>query len=43
MRTNLTPDMSLAERLFAALREKTFDGVGLTRESYGPGEQAAHA
>jgi beta-ureidopropionase / N-carbamoyl-L-amino-acid hydrolase len=43
MRPNLTPDIPLAERLFTALREKTFDGVGVTRESYGPGEQTAHA
>lgn len=43
MASNLTPDIELTERLFAALREKTFDGVGITRESYGPGEQAAHA
>lgn len=42
MRTNLVPDTELAARLFAALREKTFDGVGITREAYGPGEQAAH-
>ena len=41
-RTNLTPDVELATRLFAALKEKTFDGVGVTREAYGPGEQAAH-
>ncbi len=43
MRANLTPDIDLAARLFAALREKTFDGVGITREAYGPGEQIAHA
>src|SRR5215469_7742007 len=43
MASNLTPDIELTERLFIALREKTFDGVGVTRESYGPGEQAAHA
>ena len=43
MRPNLTPDIALAERLFAVLREKTFDGVGITREAYGPGEQTAHA
>ena len=43
MRTNLTPDIDLATRLFAALREKTFDGIGITREAYGPGEQIAHA
>ena len=43
MRANLTPDVELAARLFDALRAKTFDGVGITREAYGPGEQAAHA
>ena len=43
MRANLTPDVDLAARLFTALREKTFDGVGITREAYGPGEQIAHA
>ncbi len=42
MCANLTPDVALAARLFEALREKTFDGVGVTREAYGPGEQAAH-
>jgi len=39
---NLGPDVDLAARLFDALREKTFDGVGVTRDSYGEGEQAAH-
>jgi N-carbamoyl-L-amino-acid hydrolase len=43
MRVNLTPDIDLAARLFDALRAKTFDGVGITREAYGPGEQVAHA
>jgi N-carbamoyl-L-amino-acid hydrolase len=43
MRANLTPDVDLAARLFATLREKTFDGVGITRQAYGPGEQVAHA
>ncbi|MGH7154111.1 MAG: M28 family peptidase, partial [Acetobacteraceae bacterium] len=42
MDANLTPDIELAARLFDALREKTFDGTGVTREAYGPGEQAAH-
>ncbi len=42
MRPNLTPDIDLAARLFAALREKTFDGVGITREAYGEREQIAH-
>ncbi len=37
-----TPDTDLATRLFAALHEKTFDGTGVTRDAYGPGEQAAH-
>ena len=43
MRSNLGPDIDLATRLFTALRDATFDGVGITREAYGPGEQAAHA
>jgi N-carbamoyl-L-amino-acid hydrolase len=34
-------DRALAERLFAGLREASFDGVGITRESYGPGEDRA--
>lgn len=42
MRPNLTPDIDLAQRLFDALREKTFDGVGITREAYGEREQIAH-
>jgi N-carbamoyl-L-amino-acid hydrolase len=43
MRPNLTPDLDLAEHLFDVLRRKTFDGVGITREAYGPGERIAHA
>jgi len=39
---NLAPDIDLATRLFATLREKTFDGVGITRDAYGPREQLAH-
>jgi N-carbamoyl-L-amino-acid hydrolase len=42
MRANLIPDVDLAARLFDALREASFDGVGVTRDAYGPGEQAAH-
>jgi N-carbamoyl-L-amino-acid hydrolase len=42
MRANLTPDLELAVRLFDALRETSFDGVGVTRDAYGPGEQRAH-
>lgn len=42
MPTTPIPDIDLAARLFEALREKTFDGVGVTRDAYGPGEQAAH-
>jgi N-carbamoyl-L-amino-acid hydrolase len=33
---------SLAEELFAALRAVGDDGVGITREAYGPRESAAH-
>ncbi len=40
---NLTPDNELAAELFDALRERSFDGVGVTREAYGPGERMAHA
>ena len=40
---NLSPDLALAARLFDALRERSFDGVGITREAYGPGERMAHA
>lgn len=43
MRANLTPDVALAARLFDTLRERSFDGVGVTREAYGPGERMAHA
>ena len=31
----------LAERLFDQLREMSFDGVGISRETYGPGETEA--
>jgi len=43
MRTNLIPDLDLAEHLFNMLRLRTSDGVGITREAYGPGERTAHA
>ncbi|MDQ2803092.1 MAG: hydantoinase/carbamoylase family amidase, partial [Pseudomonadota bacterium] len=36
------PDVGLAARLFEGLRERSFDGVGVTRDAYGSGEQAAH-
>lgn len=36
------PDHLLAKQLFAALHASSFDGVGITRASYGAGEQAAH-
>ncbi len=36
------PDMQLAEALFTQLRSASFDGLGITRDSYGKGEQAAH-
>jgi len=42
-RPNLTPDRAIAPRLFQALHEMSFDGVGITREAYGPKETAAHA
>ncbi|RVT91599.1 Zn-dependent hydrolase [Rhodovarius crocodyli] len=43
MSTNLAPDTELAERLFDTLRERSFDGVGITRTAYGEGEAMAHA
>jgi N-carbamoyl-L-amino-acid hydrolase len=42
MLANLTPDLDLAARVFEALRARTHDGVGITREAYGPGERLAH-
>lgn len=32
----------LARDLFNALQDSSFDGVGITRDAYGPGEQRAH-
>ena len=40
---NLVPDTALATRLFDTLRARSFDGVGITRVAYGPGEAMAHA
>lgn len=37
MLPNLLPDVELAKRLFAELRERTKDGEGVTRDAYGPG------
>ncbi|WP_284944039.1 hydantoinase/carbamoylase family amidase [Acidisoma cladoniae] len=42
-RPNLFPDLAIAPRLFAALHAMSFDGLGITREAYGPKETAAHA
>lgn len=42
MRQNLSPDMELTRQLFDTLRERTQDGIGVTREAYGPGERIAH-
>jgi N-carbamoyl-L-amino-acid hydrolase len=39
---NLSPDIDLASRLFDELRDRSFDGVGVTREAFGPGEAMAH-
>ncbi|MBN9408816.1 MAG: hydantoinase/carbamoylase family amidase [Burkholderiales bacterium] len=36
------PDLALAARLFDQLRQDSFDGTGVTRDAYGPGEQRAH-
>ncbi|HXP95455.1 MAG TPA: Zn-dependent hydrolase [Telmatospirillum sp.] len=39
--TDSARDRTLAEDLFAALRDKTGDGIGITRASYGEGESLA--
>ncbi|MEX2644184.1 MAG: Zn-dependent hydrolase [Acetobacterales bacterium] len=39
---NIQPDVDLAKELFDKLREATFDGVGITRDTFGEGEQKAH-
>jgi len=36
------PDLELAQRLFDELQARTGCDRGITRDSYGPGEQAAH-
>ncbi|GGB20631.1 Zn-dependent hydrolase [Allosediminivita pacifica] len=42
-RTGIVPDIALAERLFDELRARTGSaGAGITRTSYGLGEQIAH-
>jgi N-carbamoyl-L-amino-acid hydrolase len=38
----VTPDLRLADSLFDALANATRRGRGIVRDSYGPGEQAAH-
>jgi beta-ureidopropionase / N-carbamoyl-L-amino-acid hydrolase len=38
---NLLQHKALAEKLFADVHELSYDGVGVTRESYGQGETAA--
>lgn len=38
----MTPDYDRAHRLFRTLHDRSFDGVGVTRDAYGSGEQAAH-
>ena len=42
-RANLTPDVDLASRMFDELRANSTDGLGVTRDAYGPGERMAHA
>jgi N-carbamoyl-L-amino-acid hydrolase len=37
----MNADRDLAEQLFAALRRETSDGIGITRDSYGVGEDVA--
>ncbi len=39
----ILPDIAMAERLFSELRDRTSDKRGITRMSYGPGEEIAHA
>ena len=43
LRSNLTPDVDLASRMFDELRAKSTDGLGVTRDAYGAGERMAHA
>jgi beta-ureidopropionase / N-carbamoyl-L-amino-acid hydrolase len=38
----LRPDLELAGSLFEKLSTATRQGRGIVRDSYGPGEQAAH-
>ncbi|WP_342596236.1 Zn-dependent hydrolase [Salinicola lusitanus] len=38
----IPPDIALAERLFTELAAPYAQQVGITRDAYGPGEQAAH-
>ena len=40
---DIAPDIALAVRLFGELRDRTADTRGVTRMSYGPGEEIAHA
>lgn len=42
VRSNLTPDTDLASRMFDELRANSTDGLGVTRDAYGPGERMAH-
>ena len=42
MRRQVEPDHALAASLFEQLATQSHDGTGMTRDSYGPGENAAH-
>ena len=42
MTAAIQPDLDLAAELFEALSRATRRGRGIVRDSYGPGEQAAH-
>ena len=42
MTAAIQPDLVLAAELFEALSRATRRGRGIVRDSYGPGEQAAH-
>lgn len=38
----IEPDLQLAQALFNELYAIGYDGIGITRDTYGPGEQRAH-
>jgi len=36
------PDISLCEEMLSVFKKQSFDGIGITRDAYGEGEQQAH-